>query len=222
MDLPWEDSLLERKVESDLKDLLKTFVAFANSVRPGHVATILIGELDDGTVVGVTNPESLQQRVRKEAEKVYPPPLWRSTVYEVGGKHCVRVEIEHSGDTPHFGGPAWVRRGSSTVMASDEIFQRLLEVRLDAVRELSGWFGRDITVSGDHSSVPTPRPGMPSALRLMFRHRWSWDETAQIAFINRFWITLRRSDGESTSEPLEKLTLTYDDKRDRLKLIVSY
>ena len=43
-ELPWEDSLLERKVESDLKDLLKTLVAFANSVRPGHIATILIGE----------------------------------------------------------------------------------------------------------------------------------------------------------------------------------
>jgi len=35
-DLPWEDNLLERKTESDLKDLLKTLVAFANSVRPGH------------------------------------------------------------------------------------------------------------------------------------------------------------------------------------------
>ncbi len=31
---PWEDHLLERKTENDLKDLLKTMVAFANSVRP--------------------------------------------------------------------------------------------------------------------------------------------------------------------------------------------
>ena len=37
IELPWEDSLLERKVESDLRDLLKTLVAFANSVRPGHI-----------------------------------------------------------------------------------------------------------------------------------------------------------------------------------------
>jgi predicted HTH transcriptional regulator len=58
-DLPWEDYLLERKVESDLKDLLKTLVAFANSVRPDHVATILIGEIDDGTPVGVANPQRL-------------------------------------------------------------------------------------------------------------------------------------------------------------------
>jgi predicted HTH transcriptional regulator len=52
-EIPWEDCLLERKVENDLKDLLKTLVAFSNSVRPGHTATILIGEKDDGTVQGV-------------------------------------------------------------------------------------------------------------------------------------------------------------------------
>lgn len=47
MEHPWKDYLVERKVESDLKDLLKTMVAFANSARPGHVATVLIGERDD-------------------------------------------------------------------------------------------------------------------------------------------------------------------------------
>jgi hypothetical protein len=40
MDIAWqaEDSLREKKVESDLKDLLKTMVAFANSVAPGDTA----------------------------------------------------------------------------------------------------------------------------------------------------------------------------------------
>ena len=56
MELSWEDYLLERKTEGDLLDLLKTMVAFANSVRPDHIATILIGERDDGTDKGVTNP----------------------------------------------------------------------------------------------------------------------------------------------------------------------
>ena len=48
MESPWEDYLLERKTENDLKDLPKTMVAFANSVRPEHKAVILIGERDDG------------------------------------------------------------------------------------------------------------------------------------------------------------------------------
>ncbi len=41
----------------------------------------------------------------------------------------MRVEIEHGGDTPHFGGPASVRRGSETVRASDEVFQCLVDFR---------------------------------------------------------------------------------------------
>lgn len=222
MELPWEDGLVERKVESDLKDLRKTLVAFANSVKPGHIATILIGEADDGTAVGVASPESVQQRVRKEAEKIYPAPRWRSTVYERNGKHCVRVEIEYGGDTPHFGGPAWVRRGASTVLASDDVLQKLIELRLDVVRELSLWFGKEITVSGDEASVPPPRARTPAAMALLFFHRWSRGETAKIVFLNRFWITLERPDGSRMSEPLEKLMLTYDDERDRLELIISY
>jgi len=69
-DLPWEDGLLERKLESDQKDFLKTFVAFANSVRPRHTAIVLIGERNDGTIQGVSNPDEMQKRrasgVRKD------------------------------------------------------------------------------------------------------------------------------------------------------------
>ena len=72
---PWEDNLLERKVESDLKDILKTLVAFANSVKPGHTATLLIGERNDGTVAGLTNPDNIQKTVRSECEKIYPAIL---------------------------------------------------------------------------------------------------------------------------------------------------
>lgn len=52
MELVWqgEDSLREKKGESDLRDLLKTLVAFANSVAPGDTAKIFIGEMDDGGV----------------------------------------------------------------------------------------------------------------------------------------------------------------------------
>ena len=71
-ELPWEDSLLERKLQSDLKDLLKCLVAFANSVRPGHVAAIIIGEKDDGSVQGVDNADNIQKTVRDTCSKIYP------------------------------------------------------------------------------------------------------------------------------------------------------
>lgn len=178
-DFPWEDNLLERKLESDLKDLQKTLVAFANSVKPDHVATIFIGERNDNTVVGVTDPDSIQKRVRKECENVYPEISWRSKVYEKDGKYCVRVEIEYSGDTPHFAGPAWVRRGSSTEKATEEMFQRLIDIRSGIVRELSKWLDKEITIHFDASNVP---PNQDSRLKpLIFMPRWPLQSIGKLA-----------------------------------------
>ena len=222
-ELPWEDSLLERKVESDLKDLLKTLVAFANSVRPGHIATILIGEKDDGTVAGVSNPDNIQKKIREECEKIYPPitPFWRSQTYVKDGEPCVRVEIEYSGETPHFGGPAWLRRGSETVKASDEVFQRLIEFRLSKVRELAKWVDKEITVDGDAGSVEYEER------RRVGHSRWPGQHSARLRFVNSFWATLEAFEGnlpdgkpKTLSEPLEKLMLSWDDHAKRLKVLV--
>jgi hypothetical protein len=222
-DLVWEDTLLERKVESDLKDILKTMVAFANSVRPDHVGVIIIGEKDDGTVVGVNNPDNIQKRVREEAEKIYPEIVWRSLVYDAGGKKCVKVEIEHSGDTPHFGGPAWVRRGSETIKATEEVFQRLIDVRTDLVRELAKWIDKEVTVFGDQGSVPPDRQSLLGTRVAVFGHRWPTNVIAVLRTVNRHWVTLERKDNaKNQSEPLKKLTLSFDDERGQLKIIVSY
>ncbi|MBI1955361.1 MAG: ATP-binding protein [Acidobacteria bacterium] len=218
MELPWEDSLLERKVESDLKDLLKTLVAFANSVRPDHVATVLIGEKNDGSVQGVTNPDAIQKTVRKECEKIYPPIVWHSKAYEKDGKFCVRVEIEYSGETPHFGGPAWVRKGSESVPASDEVFQRLVEFRLGKVRELTKWLGKEIIVEGDMGSVSWEER------RIRGHPRWYEKHGATLTSVNNYWATFDVSSGAGSlgrrSEPLEKLLLSWDDEENRLKVLV--
>lgn len=156
-EIPWEDSLVERKTENDLKDLLKTMVAFANSVKPGHVATILIGEKDDGSIQGVKNPEKIQNTVIEHARGIYPSieNVSRSKVYDKDGKQCVRVEIEYSGETPHFGAPAWVRRGATTVKASEEVFQRLIDYRSGMVRELALWIGKPVTVEREDKRLST-------------------------------------------------------------------
>jgi len=224
-EFPWEDNLVERKVESDLKDLLKTLVAFANSVRPGQVAVLLIGEQDDGTVQGVSNPDNIQKRIRQVCEKIYPPIIWRSEVYEKEGKYCVRVEVEYDGDTPHFGGVAWVRRGSETIKASEEVFQRLIDLRSSLVRELSKWLGKEVTVYGDPGTVPMSRqePGLYRPVIHIFQHRWAAPEYAKIVFVNAHWVTFEKAkSGKKVSEPLSKITLSFDHERGQLMVIVRY
>lgn len=224
-DFPWEDNLLERKLESDLKDLLKTLVAFANSVKPDHTAVLLIGEKDDGPIQGVTNPDNVQKRIRKECDKIYPPILWRSKVYEKEGKHCVRVEIEYDGQTPHFGGSAWVRKGSETIIATDEVFQRLIDLRSGIVYELAKWLNKEVTIHGDSSTVPPDREGLMGGRigSQIFLHRWRGGEFARIVFVNNYWVTFEKLEtNKRISEPLSKLTLSFDDEKEQLKVIIAY
>ncbi len=215
-DLPWEDNLLERKLESDLRDLPKTLVAFANSVKPEHKATILIGERDDGTVQGVSNPDNIQKKIRKDCDKIYPPILWKSIVYEKDEKHCVRVEIEYDGETPHFGDAAWVRRGSETIKATDEVFQKLIELRLGKVRELAKWVGKEITIEFDSGTIIESHYGASSKQLKPLLYKL---ETATLLEVNNFWATLYIKEGKD-SEPLRNITLSWDNKEDRLMLVV--
>jgi hypothetical protein len=112
----------------------------------------LIGEKDDDTVQGVNNPDNIQKQVRKVADSIYPPILWRSRVYEREGRQCVRVEIEDDGETPHFGGAARVRRGSETILATTEMFQKLIDLRSANVAKLQELLSREVYVVGDRQS----------------------------------------------------------------------
>jgi Schlafen, AlbA_2 len=203
---PWEDCLLERKVENDLKDLLKTLVAFSNSVRPGHIATVLIGEKNDGTIQGVKNPDNIQRVVREECDKIYPPILWRSQVYEKDHKYCVRVDIEYDGETPHFGGPAWVRRGSESIKANDEVFQKLIDFRTSKIRYLAVWLGKPVTFV----DILVEEGGRPATGPIAMK--------AKLVYVGEFYITVQL-EGGPLSVPLEDLKLSWDDEAEQPKLI---
>ena len=136
-------------------------------------------------------------------------------MYEKDGKYCVRVEIEYSGDTPHFGEAAWIRRGSETVKASDHMFQRLIALRTSVVRELAQWVGKEIVIEGDHGSVSFEerfRTGHP---------RWAGSHPAKLLSVNQFWVTFEMENPARRgvfSEPVEKLILAASGKL--IKIIV--
>lgn len=207
--LPWEDHLLERKTERGLKDLRKTAVAFANSVRPDHIAEILIGECNDGAVPGVTNADQLQRNIRIELDEIYPAIEWRQTVYEKEGKSCIRIEIEYDGEAPHFADAAWIRQGSETVRASDVMLQKLIELRSSKVRELSLWLNKTVTVSWSMVSAP---------VALVNWGKFPCDVTK----VNQFFATFKKwGENRSKSEPLQWLDLSWDDENDRLQTYVN-
>jgi len=202
----WEDHLLERKTDRSTKDIRRTAVAFANSVRPGHTALILVGEGNDGVVSGVENPDDFQRKVRKELEAIYPSIVWRQSVYEKDQKHCIKIEIEYSGDTPHFGDAAWVRRGSESVAASSEQLAILVNLHSGKFRTLSEWQGKTISLSIHMTGGPTPN--------------WGRFE-ASIETVTHQYCTFKLSNRKQ-SEPLDWLTISWDHDNNRLRVFVDY
>lgn len=224
MDIVWqaEDSLREKKVENDLRDLLKTLVAFANSVAPGDTAQLFVGEKDDGTVQGVTNAESINRSVAKEAAKIYPPIYYRTEVYERDGKQCVRVDIKHNGLAPHFGGASWVRQGSQSVPATEEIYQQMIDQRQSKVRVLLQWLNKEITVEGTQraKSFTLDKGNIAS-----FDQEWSVGvHQATLVVVNGHWVTFSVHTSATSraemSEPLEKVLLSWDNQRQRPKVVI--
>ena len=211
MEIIWqaEDSLREKKVESDLKDLPKTLVAFANSVGPGDTAQIFIGEKDDGTVQGVKNTDNIQKSVKKEADEVYPEIYYRTEVYERDGKQCVRVDIKYNGLAPHFGGRCWVRRGSASVPATEEMYQQLIDLRSSKVTELMQWVGKKIIVSWSAADRHVQGPNWwscPCALSKVTGHFSTFEKWGH--------------QGLHQSEPNQWLNLSWSDKDKVLQVYV--
>ncbi len=84
------------------------------------------------------------------------------------------------------------------------------------------WQNKEVTIYGDPSNVPPPQPS--AMISINYLHRWRGGEgSTKIISVNSFWVTFERLETEERiSEPLRKITLSYDDENDRLKVIVDY
>lgn len=137
-----ENQWVERKAKAnDEKEVRKTLVAFANSVRDGEWAVLFIGALDNGKHPGVPNPDQVQQRAYDLAEKhCYPPVLIRPVDFTatVDGSTItiVAIEVPPSANRPHFAGPSYIRVGSVTAEASAAQFEELIASRNNVVMRL--------------------------------------------------------------------------------------
>jgi hypothetical protein len=134
---------------------------------------------------------------------------YRTEVYERDGKQCVRVDIKHNGLAPHFGGAAWVRRGPTSVPATAEIYQQLIELRLDKVRELTKWVGKPVTVSWSNKSHGVMGPN------------WFACPCEVVRVTKDYSTFMNLGSKQEDSEPNEWLALSWDDAGKRLQVFVN-
>ena len=210
-----EDSFVERKPEGvNAGEIRQTIVAFANSVPPEATGVLFLGVHDDGRIQGVENPDKLQKTVREQSERVcYPPIAVTPEVLEVEGKAVLAVVVPSSKNRPHFSGPAYVRRGSESVAASPELFDELIASRNEKVAAILRMRGGQITViCVQHVLGSTERVTDT-------RYRTRSDCVVESCDSHIVRMKDLGSDRRVT-EPLEIVTVSYDEERHRPMLVV--
>jgi hypothetical protein len=181
-----EDSLVEMKSFGDTKDLLKTCVAFANSCAvDGPPGILCYGTRDDGTI---QDPRkilaSYEKTLRDKLSAIYPGIKYDIRVISKDGKSLLAVIVPGSATGPHFAGPAYVRQGASSVIASEELFSRIVDKRERKVREILRWNGERILM---RRYVTNPGP-------IQQRNPWAFSD-ARVVDCTAEWLQLEIGGG---------------------------
>lgn len=214
-----EDNFVERKTENDLKDCLKTAVAFANTTPIGYPAILFVGVRDNGQVEGVTNPDNIQKSLSDKIAQAYPPIYMLTRVLKTkDGKQVLAVIIPGSENRPHFAGKAYIRDGSKSVPSSESQFRVLIAQRNDKARMILESKGKVVTVEiqqTEYEIAPYSGHPIPRTKRTKFEQ--------VVIDCNQFYVSLQ-SHGlrpeAPKAYPLSAIEVNFDHKRDRLMVLI--
>src|SRR6266403_1279665 len=137
-----EDSFAERKSLNDMREVAKTCVAFANTCDvDGPPGILFCGVRNGGVIEELTSNvvESIQKTIKDKLSVVYPPLEYKTREIRKSERRLLAVIVPGSAKGPHFSGAAYVREGSSTVVANEELFSRIVDKRDRKVREILKW-----------------------------------------------------------------------------------
>ena len=126
-----EDQYTELKLKLT-KEIKKEVVAFANS----NDGNIYIGVDDDGTVVGLKNPEKDLEAISGMIREGIKSDLTLNTriyIEQIEGKDVVVVSVKEGSNKPYYlsdkglkPSSVYLRHGNASVPASEEVIKKLL------------------------------------------------------------------------------------------------
>lgn len=116
-----------------VEDLKKDIIAFAN----GSGGKLYIGVSDDGTIIGVDNPDQAAVQVSNMVRDAIKPDLTMFLHYETiedAGRSIIEVTVQPGTDRPYYLGKkgmrpegVYVRQGYSSVPATDAAIRRMIK-----------------------------------------------------------------------------------------------
>lgn len=116
-----------------VEDLKKDIIAFAN----GSGGKLYIGVSDDGTIIGVDNPDQAAVQVSNMVRDAIKPDLTMFLHYETiedSGRSIIEVTVQPGTDRPYYLGKkgmrpegVYVRQGYSSVPTTDAAIRRMIK-----------------------------------------------------------------------------------------------
>ncbi len=114
------------------EDIKKEIIAFANT----NGGKIYIGVKDDGNIIGIANPDNDLQALTGMINEGIKPSLIEYTqikIEQYDNKNVLIIEIQSSPNKPHYladkglkPSGVYLRHGSSSIQASDEIIKKMI------------------------------------------------------------------------------------------------
>lgn len=208
-----ESNLLERKPKSVNADgYRKTIVAFANSVPRDQEAVLFIGVGDKGEIIGCSETDSLQKKIRAFCEsECYPPIKYRTEVRMFDGKEVLAIVVPHSSTRPHFSGAAYVRVGSESKTANEQQYREFVASRSEVGATLLSYKDQIVTVVAINKHL--------GDTRLIGKNRESAE--CKILEVDSQFVRFEKiSSTRRVSEPLAYISIARDEEKWRPLVIV--
>ena len=127
-----ESETVELK-QTVVEDIKKEIIAFANSSG----GTLYIGVADDGTVIGVSNPEDALLQINNMLRDAIKPDVTmftQSTIEIYDGKSVILITIQRGTERPYYlAGKGlrpegvYIRHGAASVPATDSSIRRMIK-----------------------------------------------------------------------------------------------
>jgi hypothetical protein len=152
-------------------------------------------------------------RLQKSCKtECYPPIECFTELLVVDDRQIVAVVVPPSANRPHFAGPAYVRKGSTTVSASADAFADLITARTSKAAELLRCRGQPVTVDSIKNRLGQPEHTETRAGTTLHGQMKQYDAT--ILDVNSFFVRFEIRHGRY-SEPLDNITISYDEEQHR-------
>ena len=210
----FEDSFTERKPEGAGRgEFRKTIVAFSNSLSEDRIGILFIGLDDAGKPVGLENPDSTQKTINNICTRdIYPPVQVEMEVLRIDEVPVLAVIVSHSDQRPHFSGPAFIRVGSESVVASEKVYEELINSRVDKCHRILREKEKTWTVRRVGRNVGDP---------IMMGDPYTRVLECTIEECNAHYVRFEDiSSNRRITEPLDSVTISYDEMKHRPMLLV--